>query len=294
VLTTSAGDGLVRQAALTSAQAAEVRQLAALCNAREGLDLKLTFEVSEATPAEPAQAFLHYAGGALVGFAALDYAGGHKAELCGMVHPAYRRQGIGRALLGAARAACPALGITDLLLICEAAATDGLRFVEASATGLRFAEHHMERAGDSAGTPAFDTPHLDIQPATHDDVESLLHILIGAFGRVEERERERVTDVLEAGRSRYYLARLDGAPVGAVHVIPLDERTGIYGFGVATEYQGRGIGRAFLAQLMGLLRADGATRFALEVDTTNAAAQAVYRACGFATTTTYGYYPVAL
>src|SRR5260370_503326 len=82
---------------------------------------------------------------------------------CGMVQPAHRRQGIGRALLGAARAACPALGVTDLLLICEAAAADGLRFAEATTSGLRFAEHHMERAGDSAGTPAFDTPHLGIQ-----------------------------------------------------------------------------------------------------------------------------------
>jgi ribosomal protein S18 acetylase RimI-like enzyme len=291
---TSRDDGVLRQAALTSAQAAEVRALVALCNARDGLDLKLAIEVSETPYTGPAQAFLHYAGGALVGFAALDYGGGHDAELCGMVHPGHRRRGIGRALLSAARAACPALGVSDLLLICEEASADGLRFADAVATGLEFAEHHMERDAQALGVPPFVMPRLDIRKATRADAETLVHVLLATFGRTEERERERVRMALEGGRSTYYLARLEGQPVAVAHVIPLGELTGIYGFGVAPERRGRGIARAFLSRLMDLLRAEGATRFGLEVDTTNAAAQAVYRACGFATTTTYGYYRVAI
>lgn len=295
-LTTGAGrEDLACQAVLTPGQAAEVRQLAALCNAHDGLVLKLAIEVGDAgevPAAAPPQVFLRYEGDALVGYAVLDYGGGQVAELCGMVHPAHRRRGIGRALLAEARAACPALGVSELLLICEAAAADGLRFVAAAATGLRFAEHHMECA--SASAPVFTTPPLDIQPVSQADVEALIRILLVSFGRLEEHERERVNGALEAERSRYYLARLDGVPVGAVHIIPLDERTGIYGFGIAPEYRGRGIAHAFLSQLLPLLSAEGATRFALEVDTTNVAAQAVYRACGFTTTTTYGYYAVAL
>jgi ribosomal protein S18 acetylase RimI-like enzyme len=281
-------------AALSAAQAAAVGELADRCNARDGLDLKLAIEVGEAPDGAPPRAFLAYTAGALVGYAALDHGGGHEAELCGMVHPAHRRRGIGRALLGAARAACPALGIADLLLICEAASVDGLRFTGAVAAPARFAEHHMECAAALAGAPAFDTPRLDIRPAAQGDVDALIHILVGAFGRLEARERERVEGALAAGRSRYYLARLAGVPLGAAHVIPMGARTGIYGFGVDPAHQGRGIGRAFLSQLMALLGTAGATRFALEVETTNAAAQAVYRVCGFAITTTYGYYPVAL
>jgi ribosomal protein S18 acetylase RimI-like enzyme len=293
----SEADGtVVGQTALTSAQAAEVRALAALCNAHDDLDLKLTIEVSddEEPAAEPAQAFLCHENGALVGYAALDHGGSSEAELCGMVHPAARHCGTGQALLAAARAACPALGVSDLLLICEAQSADGVRFATAASTGLRFAEHHMERDAELAGAPTFSTPRLDIQAATHGDVDALIRVLRGAFGRVEERERERVERALRAGRSRYYLARQAGEPVGVAHVIPLEARTGIYGFGVAPEQQGRGIGRAFLSQLMGLLHAQGATCYALEVETTNAAAQAVYRACGFTTTTTYGYYAVAV
>jgi ribosomal protein S18 acetylase RimI-like enzyme len=296
-LATEADGSVVRQAALTSAQAAEVRALAALCNARDGLDLKLTVEVSEddeALPAEPAQAFLRYERGALVGYAALDYGGGHEAELCGMVHPAARHRGIGQALLAAARAACPALGVSELLLICEAQSVDGVRFATAASTGPRFAEDHMERDAVLAGAPAFTTPRLDIRAATGGDVEAVIRVLGGAFGRGAERERERVERTLRAGRSRYYLAHLAGEAVGVAHVIPLDARTGIYGFGVVPEQQGRGIGRAILSQLMELLRAQSATRYALEVDTTNAPARAVYRACGFNITTTYGYYGVAL
>jgi ribosomal protein S18 acetylase RimI-like enzyme len=294
-LTSGVDVELVRLAALTATQAAEVGRLADRCNAHDGLDLKLAIEEGEAPAGAPPLAFLAYAASTLVGYAALDYGGGHEAELCGMVDPARRRRGIGRALLGAARAACPALGVSDLLLICEAASVDGLRFTEEEVgASPRFAEHHMEREADLAGAPAFDTPRLDIRPATHEDVEPLVTILVGAFGRVEERERARVEGAVAAQRSRYYLARLAGVPVGAVHVIPMGARTGIYGFGIEPTYQGRGIGRAFLSQLMSLLGAEGAARFALEVDTTNSAAQAVYRACGYATTTTYGYYSIAL
>ena len=128
--------------------------------------------------------------------------------------------------------------------------------------------------------------------ATKADVDAVVGVLRGAFGRIESHERERVQDALATGRSRYYLARLRDAPVAAVHVIPLGERTGIYGFGVAPAHQDRGIGRAFLSQLMTMLQTEGATRYALEVETTNAAAQRVYHACGFTTTTTYGYYVV--
>jgi ribosomal protein S18 acetylase RimI-like enzyme len=291
---TGADDGLMRQAALTSAQAAEVRALAAICNARDGLDLKLEVEVSETPDVGLPRAFLRYDAGALVGFAALDCGDGSDAELCGMVHPTHRRRGIGRSLLSAARAACPALGVTELLLICEAASADGLRFADAVATGLQFAEHHMERDAHIPDAPSFDTPRLDVQWATEADIEALMHVLLAAFGRPVDRQLERIRSALVTGCASYFLARLEGAPVAAVNVQRRGDRTGIYSFGVAPEQRGRGIGRAFLSQLMDLLRAEGATRFALEVDTTNAAAQAVYRACGFVTTTTYGYYVVAL
>src|SRR5690242_3274572 len=108
------------QAVLTHGQAAEVHQLAARCNAHDDLDLKLAIEVSDAdevTGEAPPRVFLRYVGDALVGYAALDFGGGQVAELCGMVDPAHRRHGIGRALLAEARAACPALGVSELLLI---------------------------------------------------------------------------------------------------------------------------------------------------------------------------------
>jgi mycothiol synthase len=295
-LTSPNHDGLVRKTTVTEQEAVEIRRLVDLCNAHEGLDLKLTFEVAKSDAGGSPKAFLQYAGGALVGFCALDHDRGPEAEVCGMVDPAYRRQGIGRRLLAAAREACPPAGVTSLLLICEAASDSGQAFTRAVGGSPQFAEYHMEREdGDatSRSDPAGTTP-LEIRRASRQDVDVVAHIMSSAFGDPEDSVRQRVLAEIEDARGPFYVAWREGTAIGSMKTYAMGPETGIYAFGVLPAYQGRGLGRAFLTQMMRLLRAQGPTRFVLEVHTDNAPAITVYRACGFTTTTTYGYYAVGI
>src|SRR6266568_5083455 len=123
-------DGILASRGLPPEALAEIEALAAVCNAHEGLDLKLNWELLRRRPADQTNDFLFYEGGALVGFAGLY--GLDKLETCGMVHPAHRRRGTGRRLLAAVLDECRRRGVTDLLLVCERHSASGQAFVQAT------------------------------------------------------------------------------------------------------------------------------------------------------------------
>ena len=77
----------------------EASELAELCNRHEGLK-----QLLELKP--PAESFGYYLGGELVGYFELVSVGGLEMEGSGMVHPQYRRKGVGRALIEAVQADC--------------------------------------------------------------------------------------------------------------------------------------------------------------------------------------------
>jgi len=319
---------MFRVATLAPDEERAVRQLAAHCNATEGLTLKLSLgEGRRGARPEEGLAFLYFADGALVGYCALDYSGGDDAELCGMVHPDRRRRGIGRALLASAHAACAALGVARLLLICERASASGQAFVAALAAPsqadasahapaprltLAFAEHHMERPAtlptDERGqtrsddADSRDSGTLHVRDAGMDDLEALVAIIAGAFGDPSEDARRGITHDLASGDERWLIGEIISAggadAVSALRALPIPaadgaasvRTVGIYGFGVAPARQGQGWGRRMLQDTMALLCTEGAQRLSLEVETENAPAFALYRSSGFAITTTYEYY----
>jgi ribosomal protein S18 acetylase RimI-like enzyme len=275
---------VVARAALSPEEMSEAQALATLCNQSEGLDLKLTYPSGQSAAPD---AFLCYADGRLVGYCGLD-----GEEVCGMVHPAHRRQGIGARLLAAAQEWASQRSKSPLLLICETASESGQAFIAAQGASFAFGEHRMILEGQRMA-PGRDTG-LRLQQAGPPDLDRLAEIIAASFGDPQEIAHDAILRSLAQSNERFYLALLDDTPVGAFKVVSFWPGAGIYAFGVLPSHQGQGLGRQILLQACKLVLNEGYHFISLEVETDNARAIHLYQACGFQASTTYGYYHVSI
>jgi ribosomal protein S18 acetylase RimI-like enzyme len=281
--------GLIAANQLDAEQRSAALALAETCNQLEGLTLKLN--TSADAEGMPANKWLYYDRGELVGYAALD-GGAPEAEVCGMVASSHRHTGIGRALLDAATDACRRASVYRLLLICEDASRSGQAFVSAIGAAHSFSELHMEMdAPPSAATSRGD---VLVREATPADYDALAEVLVSAFGGSYDRTRARIEREVGERDGRYLVGEVNGQLVGGLKLYEHDGRAGIYAFGVSQEERGKGYGRAILEQTIDMARANGFPRIYLEVDDDNTVARRLYESSGFQTTTTYGYYVTPL
>lgn len=81
--------------------------------------------------------------------------------------------------------------------------------------------------------------------------------------------------------ARYVVARAGERVVGFAGLWMMVDEAHITTFGVHPDWRRQGIGRQLLVNLVELATAIGASRMTLEVRTSNAAAQALYRSFGF-------------
>ena len=277
--------GLVAARGLAPEEVAEIRGLAEMCNALEGLDLTLNL-APEPPPGETNQ-FLCYQDGVLAGYCSMYP--GRNTEMSGMVHPDYRRRGIGRELFAAARDEVIRRG-ARALLICETGSASGQAFVSALGLPRDMAEHRMELRSFPVPPPSDE--RFRLRRAEPEDVDTLARVSAEAFGDPLDRTRERVTQLMAALNQRFYLGLFEQEPVGALRVEDYDGRTFIYGFGVLPQHRGQGLGRRILTRTLEILRAEGRTAVGIEVETDNVPALALYHSCGFEIVRTYEYFKV--
>jgi ribosomal protein S18 acetylase RimI-like enzyme len=283
--------GVVGTTALSAEQRAAVEALLAACNQDEQINLILNLEPaafgSEAT-AENVDQFLAYDQGKLIGFARLD--GWSEPELCGMVDPAHRRKGVGRALLAAAQAECRRRGLVQSLLICDEAGESGPAFAAAVGAILSYAEYRMrlDQLAIDRSRPRY--PTLRLQPATTEDADLLTRIQSAAFGELEENVRPYVIRGLQQANRQYLLGLLDDQPVGMLRLGRYEHEADITAFGVLPETQGRGYGRQMLLDAIDLLLDEGWSQIMIDVVIENQNALKLYQSCGFRPVTTYGFY----
>ena len=268
---------------MTEHELVEARKLADMCNEYEKLDYL--------TPDLDMQSFLYYKNGSLVGFLNLFPAG--EIEVYAVVHPENRRKGIGRALLDAAKEECKRRGSSSCLLVCEEASSSGRAFVEAMGAQYRFSEYRMKLEPERVKHQL----HLDqveLHLADTGDVELLARLTAAAFSSRKEEHLKRYAHDIQKPSHRFYIAKLQGEPIGSLGVVIHDRRVYIIAFGVLPVYRGRGYGRQMLAETIGILLAEDWQEILIEVVTENRNALSLYRSCGFKETTSYRYYSLKL
>ena len=294
----SVRQGLVAKHLLTTQEMAELEQLTALCNEREHLLMRLDYNLLAQSAPPTDDLFLFYQDNLLAGYLLLDRYHSDIKEVSGLVHPDFRRRGIFRQLLTAAREECLSRGIQRLLFTSETTSSSGQAFMQALGAGREFAEHRM-LLHNFQPRYQFDD-RLLFREALHDDVDELALILAADFGDSKEQARQHVLHAWARPNQRFYIATYGGEdvgcaePVGTLRVEETPQEMGIYGFFVRPEYRGRGHGRQIIEEAILAIRKNSSQPIMLEVDTNNLTALNLYRSLGFEIERTYEYYGLLL
>lgn len=287
--------GLVTEQKLTEAEIVEIEQLTTLCNNYENLSMRIEFGMLRNRSGQETNDFLYYEQGAIVGYLGLDDYGTDERELVLMVHPDYRRQGIARKLLHAARDESKQRGIKRLLLVCEHFSPSGQAFIHALEAKHDYSEHEMML--DTFRERGAVDERLFFRKAGDNDVDTLVSILTIDFGD-KTSAQHYVETWLHHPNQHFYVATFGEKsvgyqePVGVLRLDEMEQSIGVYGFFVLPDYRGRGYGRQLLEEAIRIIRSDSPKPITIEVDTTNARAMGLYLSVGFDVKTTYDYYAV--
>jgi len=289
-VTDSSRHGLFPKTTLDAGELAAIHALADLCERHDDIDLRLVWNALESRSGEYINDFLYYAEGRLVGFLMLSGLGDQEVEATGMVHPDFRRRGIFRELVGAARAECQRSGTDEIVFVADRRSLAAKGFLESLGAQHQFAEHGMRLDTPAAAQPP--ASEITVARATAADAVLIATIVATDAAFDPTNFGQHVAATMRQPRYRYYIARLHEAPVGTANIQILDGDAYIYGFVVHAEYRGRGYGRQILAYMLAEIAAERPQPVFLEVETDNVPALALYRSFGFRITNTFDYYRI--
>jgi len=268
----------------------QVRELERLCQAHDHLSGSLFLDPSlNFSPDVPCLLVLFEAD-VLVGAMTFFTPTQEEAEIVGLTHPDYRRRGVFRALIAQAAQQAKVLAIPDFLFVCEPQSVDGC----AALAKFRLQPDHTEYAlrFDRSLSPELPAvpAGLTLHRATEADLAEMSMVSAESFSEEPERAAHFLALALVSDTRRQYIARLDGNPV-AIGALGFEggEAT-LYGLGVRTGLQNRGIGRGLVSLLLREAFDLSATDILIEVDNTNARAHHLYVSCGFVAEATYDYF----
>jgi ribosomal protein S18 acetylase RimI-like enzyme len=270
---------------LTGEELFEIKALQEVCEKEGGFQLKLNFGMLENRDENSKEDFFHYEDGKLVGFLG-NYGFGNKVELCGMLHPDYRRRGIFSRLLEMGLKEAKKRNFKTVLLNAPTESQSAKEFLKNIPCTFSFAEYQMKWQK----TELSEDPAVTIRPSFSNEdweVEIQLDVLCFGFNENEARGFKQMTR--ENSRDQKLIIEAEGKPGGKMRVSELNGEAWIYGFAVFPELQGKGIGRKALSKVVKMEHQKGLSIF-LEVEAKNAHALKLYESCGFRSYHSQDYY----
>lgn len=246
----------------------------------------------------------------LIGYIGIGSFGGTgmPLEITGMVHPAYRNQGIFTALHKLVMNECRSRNAREVLLLCDKKSISGQGLIQKLDTEYDHSEYEMYLLGDAPVIVEDLLCGIKLCKATNSDAfeiarqnaiyfedplpnEEEIMALLGKINSGEELELEDtlLPEVEEKRGMQIYLAYKDDKIVGKIHLETNSQVSGIYGLGVLPEYRGKGYGRAILLKGIKIMKESGIKNIMLQVEAENSTALGLYTSCGFVETSTMDY-----
>ncbi|NWL87170.1 MULTISPECIES: GNAT family N-acetyltransferase [unclassified Paenibacillus] len=256
----------------------ELQKLQTICEQHDQISLKLNWDML-LNPAEDNRLHLtEYMDGRLIAFLGKYIIGG-SMEICGMVHPDFRRLGIFTRLLQDGITREDTVRYSSILLNTPAASVSGQAFLNRVSCRYSFTEYQMQYASaeNKLGNVR---PGISLRTATPEDAELLSQLDTDGFQDDYEQTLQDYIRLSPQDMADNELILADGHIVGKIRISRLEDRSWIYGFVIHSRYRGKGIGQAVLQQVITREMAAGHTIW-LDVAIENPAAMKLYETAGF-------------
>ncbi|MDF2923084.1 MAG: family N-acetyltransferase [Paenibacillaceae bacterium] len=285
--------GLVIPNRMSERQLNEIQELARICNDADHIELKLNKGMLEKRAEGEPNDFLWYKDGKLVGFLALYHFVPKEAEVGGMVHPDYRRQGIFSALTREAVLSAKRQQVPSLLFVCPQQSRGAQAFLKEQHTQYDYSEFGMKLSEQPQATGG--PSSIALRKGTESDRQLMIQLDSFGFESPEEDSISIVDMILSNPHEDWpYIACKDAKPVGRINIHIRDGNAHIFGFSVLPEHRRQGYGQQILLEAIGLAANKGLRSVTLEVACGNRKALELYQRCGFRETYVNDYFRLKL
>ncbi|CAN7364885.1 GNAT family N-acetyltransferase [Rossellomorea sp. LjRoot5] len=269
---------------LTSKQLQDIKDLQNVCENFEEINLKLNWEMLKKRKHDQDD-FLLYNEDRLIGFLGI-YGFGDSYEICGMIHPDFRRQHLFQELFHRALQSLKPRTVNKLLLNIPGTSTSGKGFISYTDAVYDFTEYEMKWNKKEL---VIDSDSVGIKTADELDIETIIDLDETCFGIVRSDAESYTKRLFEESREGNLMIIHDEKVVGKIRVQRANNNSFIYGFAVFPSFQGKGIGRKALSQVV-MQESKWTDNIYLDVAAANSKALNLYESSGFQTFYSQEYY----
>lgn len=265
----------------------DLKELQTCCEQQDRIHLKLNWDMLLNPEEENSLHLAEYRDGRLIAFLGKYIIGGN-LEICGMVHPDFRRQGFFAKLLKEGLNEQEVARYRMILLNTPAASTTGKAFLGTVNCRYSFSEYQMQyvAAENRLGTVRQD---VSLRPAVPEDTAFLSRLDADGFQCDYQETLQEYARLSPAELAENEVVVVNGTDVGKIRLSRIEDRSWIYGFVTRSDHRGGGIGSAVLKQVIDREQAAGRSIW-LDVAIENPAAMKLYTTAGFETRSAQDYY----
>lgn len=280
---------------LNEQQLQDIKSLQQICEQRDGIRLKLNDDMLHMPSREDHMDYFHYEKDELIGFLAL-YGFGGQLEVCGMVHPDHRRQGIFTRLWNEALTSGRLTTASSVLLNAPKASLSAPEWLKTIRCRYSFSEYEMAWQTDVKQSPVAtsSTVSVSYRPYEDKDRDYVLQLYADGFDTNEEDTAEMIAEEAHSSKRIRSMVVHHGETVGTlVMSYETPGQAWLYGFVINSDYRGQGIGRSILMQMIRRENEAGLHPH-IGVETQNEHALTLYESCGFRSYAVQDYYDLRL
>lgn len=213
----------------------------------------------------------------LLGFlVANDLFGLNTYEWTVVVHPGYRRMGIGSVLVEGLKNALKERGATGDMAVSFADEV-GYQFLHQQGYEYDSSEATLQASSEESAL----SKHLHVRLFKEEDKKQLIQLMHNGFGDLPDETEELISlNTTTQGRSLFMVER-DQQIVGTVSLVENEMGIWITAFTVDSALRGQGIGSCILQWVKNFAYTSGHDNVLLEVEIDNNNAISVYKKAGF-------------